>query len=157
MKLGSYMKRKDHQLGVICLLLAAFIVWESGHIRIRNQQFAVVGPRTFPLIAAGLFVICGIHFLIHKLPETDKVYLTKKEFVRAMTMFGCYVLYLAGLYFLGLKFAAPIAVFVMTMLFCNGKIRWWQAALYAVAFGAAFYGLYVTVFQVRVPAGIWKF
>jgi len=152
----EYLKRKDRQLGILCLLLAAFIVWECGHIKIRNEQFAVVGPKTFPLIAAGLFVICGVYFLVHKLPEKDKVYMTKQEFIRAMMMFGCYVLYLAGLYFLGLKFAAPIAVFAMTMLFCNGKVKWWQAALYAVLFGAAFYALYVIAFQVRVPTGLWN-
>lgn len=146
--------RKDRQLGIVCLLLAAFIVFQSGKIKIRTEEFAKVGPRTFPFIAAGIFAVCGIYFLIHKLEGKDKVYMTKAQFGRAMMMFGCYVLYLAGLYFLGLKFAAPIAIFVMVMLFCRGKISWWKALIYAVVFGAVFYGLYVYAFQIRVPTGI---
>lgn len=146
--------RKDRQLGIVCLLLAAFIVSEAGKIKIRTEDFARVGPRTFPFIAAAIFAFCGVYFLVHKLPEKDKVYMTWAQFGRAMMMFGCYVLYLAGLYFLGLKFAAPIAVFVMVMLFCRGKISWWKALIYAVVFGAVFYGLYVYVFQIRVPTGI---
>lgn len=146
--------RKDRQLGIVCLAIAAFIVWQCSTIKIRNESFAVVGPRTFPLIAAAMFVVCGIYFLVHKLEGEDKTYMTKKQFLRAMTMFGCYAIYLAGMYFLGLKFAAPIAVFVMTMLFCNGQIKWWQAALYGIIFGVAFYAIYVYAFQVRVPNGI---
>ena len=136
--------RKDRQLGIICLLLAAFIVYETSQIKIRREEFAIIGPRTFPLIAAGIFAICGVYFLVHKL----------EQFKRSMMMFGCYVIYLAGLYFLGLKFAAPIAIFAMTMLFCKGKIAWWKALLYGVIVGAVFYGCYVYLFQIRVPMGI---
>ena len=146
--------RKDRQLGIICLLLAAFIVYETSQIKIRREEFAIIGPRTFPLIAAGLFAICGVYFLVHKLEAEDKKYMTLGQFKRAMMMFGCYVIYLAGLYFLGLKFAAPIAIFAMTMLFCKGKIAWWKALLYGVIFGAVFYGCYVYLFQIRVPMGI---
>lgn len=148
--------RKDRQLGIVCLLLAAFIVFQAGKIKIRSEEFAKVGPRTFPFIAAGIFVICGIYFLLHKLEGKDKVYMTGAQFGRAMMMFGCYVLYLAGLYFLGLKFAAPIAIFAMTMLFCRGKISWWKALVYAIVFGGAFYALYAYAFQIRVPTGIWN-
>lgn len=148
--------RKDRQLGIVCLLIAAFVVWQSGQIKIRKEEFLVIGPRTFPLIAAGLFVICGIYFLVHRLEGQDKVYMTGKQFARAMMMFGCYVIYLAGLYFLGLKFAAPIAVFAMTMLFCKGRISILKAVLYAVLFSAVFYGLYVFIFQIRVPTGLWN-
>lgn len=149
--------RKDRQLGIVCLAIAAFIVWQCQSIKIRNESFAIVGPRTFPLIAAGIFALCGIYFLVHKLDGEDKVYMTKKQFLRAMAMFGCYVIYLAGLYFLGLKFAAPIAIFVMTMLFGNGKLKWWKAALYGIIFGLAFWGIYVYAFQIRVPTGILNF
>lgn len=148
------MKLKDKQLGIICLLITAFIVWQCSEIKIRKAQFAVVGPRTFPLLAAALFAVCGIYFLVHKQEGEDKVYMTAKEFGRAMLMFGCYVLYLALLYFVGLKFAAPVAVFAMTLLFGKGKIKWWAAAIYGLVFGVAFYLLYVYALQIRVPMGI---
>lgn len=145
---------KDRQLGIICLLITAFIVWQCGEIKIRRPEFEVVGPRTFPLIAAVLFAVCGIYFLVHKQKGADKVYMTWKQFGRAMLMFGCYVLYLALLYFVGLKFAAPIAVFVMSLLFGKGKIPWWVSAIFGLVFGVAFYLLYVYALQVRVPTGI---
>lgn len=148
--------RKDRQLGIVCLLLAAFIVNQAGKIKIRKEEFAVVGPRTFPFIAAGIFAVCGVYFLVHKLTGEDKVYMTRAQFGRAMMMFACYVLYLAGLYFLGLKFAAPIAIFAMVMLFCRGKISWWKALIYAVIFGGIFYALYAYAFQIRVPTGLWN-
>ena len=146
--------RKDRQLGIVCLLLSAFIIWQTGQIKIRNANFETVGPRTFPYIAAGMFAICGIYFLLHKLPDQDKTYMTKAQFFRAMKMFGCYVLYFVCLYVFGLKLAAPIAVFAMTMLFCEGQIKWWKAALYGIIFGAVFYILYAVVFQIYVPNGI---
>jgi len=147
---------KDRLLGIICLLLTAFIVWQTRQIPIRAEQFATVGPRTFPMIAAVLFAICGIYFIIKKPEGPDKVYMTKKEFGRALIMWGAYLLYLALLYFFGMKIAAPIAVFVMALLFGRGKIKWWQALLYGLIFGVCFYLLYVYAFKVRVPRGIIK-
>lgn len=147
---------KDRQLGVICLVITAFIVWQTSQIPIRAEQFQKVGPRTFPLIAAAMFAICGVYFLVRRQEGEDKVYMTKKQFGRALVMWGAYLLYLLLLYLVGMKFAAPVAVFVMTMLFGKGKIKWWQAALYGLIFGVCFYLLYVYVFQVRVPRGILK-
>lgn len=148
MKLG-----KDRQLGVVCLAICAFIVWECSRITIRKPEFEVVGPRTFPLLAAAIFAVCGFYFLVHKQPEQKK-YMTKQQFGRAMLMFGCYVAYLALLYFFGLIVAAPVAMFLMTMLFGKGKITWVRALIYSVVFSAAFYALYVFAFQIRVPKGI---
>ena len=145
---------KDRQLGLICLLITAFITWQCSQITIRKAQFQTVGPKTFPMIAAVIFAICGIALLVKKPSGQEKTYMTPKQFGRAMLMFGCYVLYLALLYFVGLRFAAPVAVFLMTMLFGKGKTTWWKALIFSVVFGIVFYVLYAIVFQIRVPRGI---
>ena len=145
---------KDRQLGVVCLAITAFIIWQCGQIKIRAAEYAAVGPKTFPYLAAVIFAICGILLLLKKPEGKDKTYMTPKQFLRGMLIFGCYALYVLLLYLVGLKFAAPVVIFIMTMLFGKGQTKWWKALLYAVLFSIAFYVLYVIVFQIRVPQGI---
>ena len=145
---------KDRVLGVLCLAFAGFIYVESNNIMIRLAEFEKVGPRTFPRLAAVIFVVCGLALIIRKPAGESKPYMNKKQFLRALLMFACYVLYLALLYFVGLKFAAPIALFVMGMLFGKGKAAWWKVLIFSIVFGVAFYLLYAVVFQIRVPRGI---
>ena len=147
---------KNRQLGILCLFLCAFIVWQCGKITIRSADFEIVGPRTFPLIAAGLFGICGIALLFQKQEGEDEKYMTGHQLLRAAVMLGAYLLYLVLLYYVGLRIAAPIAVFVMTMLFGKGKVKWWQAAIFSIVFGICFYLLYVNLLHIRVPKGILR-
>jgi putative tricarboxylic transport membrane protein len=58
----------DRILGLIGLLLAAFYAYSATLI---EESFITdpVGPKTFPIIVAGVFALCSLYFILRPDPE----------------------------------------------------------------------------------------
>lgn len=146
---------KDRLLGILCLVAAAIVAAATNMIAAPNVGDEP-GPRLFPFIACIMMAVGGAALIIKPKANKPNPYLTREGWFRLFTIFGIYILYLALLYLAGFRIAAAVVLFITSSLFAQGQnVSLIKRAAYSVVLTAAIYIMYVTVFQMNVPKGIF--
>ena len=128
------------------------------------------GPKLFPLIGAGIMLVCSVAILLNQdEPKRDKdgnikPFLTKKQWIAAGKVFGIYCLMTLLFYLIGFTATVPIILFVLTFMLSKVsapdmpmKQRIIKTLIFAVVAGALIYAAYILGLQARLPKGIlWK-
>ena len=107
-----------------------------------------VGPRAFPLLAAGVIAICGIMLLL-KPEEPDQAH--KAGSGMAIAALSASLLAYTVL-FQPLGFVISTAIFMVPIAMIFGA-KWWQGAVTGVVLGLASYLLFDRVLDVVLPVG----
>ena len=153
--------KKDFGLGVVSILIAAFITYMSVGLRATGYE-GDPGPKMFPIMGALLMAVCGILVIIN--PEKDeKKFLTATQWKSAGIMFLVYILIAVMLFLFGFAVAVPIMLFVVTFMLsklslkeASLKKRIINSLIFGAVGGAVMYLAYVVGLGAKMPTGwIW--
>lgn len=157
------MKRinRTYVMGVLCLLLAAWIVWQTGQVPTRLVA-REPGPRFFPYVSAGgiaLFSILSMIFDGRKeAKEGSKPYLDKAGWIRLGVILAETIVFALCMYFLGFWIASMAGMFMFVVtLKGKKKINWIFAILLCVGLGSLCYFGFTQGFHIPLPKGeLWN-
>lgn len=150
---------RTYIMGIVCLLLAAFVAWQTTLIPDRlvsNEP----GPKMFPFIsAAGIAVFAVLSMIFDGRKEgASKQYLDVSGWKRlVLIMMECLVFCLAMNY-IGFWFTSMIGTFVFIWtLKGEKKINILFCAVFCIVLGSICYFGFTRGFNIPLPSGvIWK-
>jgi len=147
---------KTYISGVICLMFAGWIIWQTGTIGERlvsNEP----GPRLFPYISAIGIIVCSVLSMIFdgRKETAKRQYLTKDGWKRLGIMFAELIVFAIGIHLIGFLLTAIIMMMVLIMtLKENKKIRLLFAISLSVGLSAIVYFSFTKVFVIPLPTGM---
>jgi putative tricarboxylic transport membrane protein len=137
----------DRFLGATALAVAALML-AFGYGLQAPFAYEPVGPRAFPLLAAGVIAVCGIMLVL--IPgEPDQAHQAGPGM--AIAALSASLLGYA-LLFQPLGFVISTTIFMVPIAMIFGA-RWWQGAVTGVVLGVASYLLFDRVLEVVLPVG----
>lgn len=150
---------RTYIMGIVCLLLAAFVAWQTTLIPDRlvsNEP----GPKMFPFIsAAGIAVFAVLSMIFDGGKEgASKQYLNASGWKRlVLIMVECLVFCLAMNY-IGFWFTSMIGTFVFIWtLKGEKKINILFCVVFCIVLGSICYFGFTRGFNIPLPSGvIWK-
>ena len=162
--------KKDFGLGIFGILFSLWIAFYSMSYIPEAKHAGDPGPKLFPLIGAGIMLVCSVAILLNQdEPKRDKdgnikPFLTKKQWISAAKVFGIYCLMTLLFYLIGFTATVPIILFILTYMLSKvsapdtpKKQRIIKILIFAIVAGALIYCAYILGLQARLPKGItWK-
>ncbi len=156
----EYIKnKKDFILGVATIVIAALITILSMQLRASGYD-GDPGPKMFPMTGAAIMLICGIALII-KPGKVAGTFLTRKQWLSALTMFGVYIGVALLFFLLGFMLSLPIIAFTLTFLMSRLSLkelelkkRILKSLIYAVIASVCVYLAYVVGLNARLPEGL---
>ena len=146
---------KNKVLGIVSVALGIAIIIMSSQLQVSMVAEGDPGPKVFPIIAAVLFLICGIAVFFQKPDPKEKPFLTKEQWKRLGILFAVLIGYTLLMYVFGFLISTMIALFVICTLFAGEtKIPWWIRVLYGIVLGFLVWYMLEKTFMVPLPAGI---
>ena len=140
----------DRILGVLAVLLGvgmAVTAWGYA----APVEYEPVGPRAFPLLLAGLIVLCGA-WLVCK--PSHRAHFGNAAQLRGVGLCGLYVVLYAVLFqVLGFVLATALMSIPVGRLFGG---TWKQSVLTGVGMGVVLFLLFDKLLDVVLPAGLLK-
>lgn len=107
-----------------------------------------VGPRAFPLIAAGMIALCGIILVLKPGKADETVHAGSGKAIIALSA----ALLGYALLFQPLGFVIATTIFMVPIAMIFGA-RWWQGGLAGVILAVSSYLLFDRVLEVVLPTG----
>ena len=148
--------KKDRLIGLIALVLgiAALACTMMIQTPVNAASSTEPGPRLFPMIASVLLIVCGLGLIFQKQKDYEP-YLTKEQWIRLGALLAAFILYCAGLHFLGFVAATPIMLFTAMTMFLGGqKLSPVIRVVYSVGVTAVIYVVFVIVLKTNIPLGM---
>lgn len=157
------MKRlnRTYIMGILCLILAAWIAWQTTTIPERlvsNEP----GPKLFPFISAAGIALFAILSMIFDGPketkEGSKPYLDKKGWVRMAVILGEALVFCISMQFIGFWITAMVGMFIFIWtLKGEKKINVIFAVILSIVLGSICYFGFTRGFHIPLPEGsIWR-
>lgn len=149
---------RTYLMGIFCLLLAAFIAWQTTLIperMVSNEP----GPKLFPFISAGGVAVFAILSMIFDGPKDDgKPYLDKAGWKRMAVIIVEILVFCFLMDFIGFWIAAMLCLFLFFWtLKRDKKINIAFAIVLAVALASVCYFGFTRGFHIPLPSGsLWK-
>ena len=153
---------RTYLMGIICLVFAAFIVWQTGKIPTRlvsNEP----GPKMFPYISAAGIAIMAVLSMIFdgkKEKEQEKEqepYLDKAGWKRLIAIMAVCVLFCIGMQVIGFWITAMIGMFAFIWLLKRDKkINIPFAVILSIGLASLCYFGFTRGFNIPLPKGaVW--
>lgn len=153
---------KDQVLGIISLIIALFAGVSASKIPEPIYE-GDPGAAVIPFIGVFILVICGIILIIKPQKKEGRTYLTKEEWLRAINIFVCYLIYLLLLWAIGFVPTIPIITFILTYVLYGAsmpdapkKQRILKSLIFAVIASAAIIGIYKYGLKTQLPRGMYR-
>jgi putative tricarboxylic transport membrane protein len=138
--------KTDRLLGATAIAVAATML-VFGYGLQAPFAYEPVGPRAFPLIAAGMIALCGVMLLLRPgEPSSEKA----GPVAALAALSGCLVAY--ALLFQPLGFVIATTIFTTPIAMIFGA-KWWQGAVTSVVLAVSSYILFDRVLDVVLPVG----
>ena len=106
---------RTYVLGILGLLISAFIIWQTGNVKMRlvaNEP----GPRFIPYVSAAGLALFSILTMIFDAPKDakkgSKAYLDKAGWIRLAVIIGEAILFALALNFIGFWFTSMLGMFL---------------------------------------------
>jgi len=151
--------KKDFGLGVVTILIAAVITFMAMQLKATGYE-GDPGPKMFPMIGAAIMFLCGVALII-KPDKKSRVFLNKKQWKAAISMFVVYLGATALFYLVGFAVAVPIIMFALTFMMSklslkdlSLKKRIIKSLIFAILGGACVYLAYVVALGANLPKGL---
>lgn len=149
---------RTYVMGIIFLLLAAFVFWQTGQVPERlvsNEP----GPRFFPYVSAiGMTVFAILSMIFDAPKDKGRQYLDKAGWKRlALILVEC-LLFCVMMQYIGFWFAAMIGTFMFIWTLKEKKdANIVFAIILSVALGTICYFGFTKGFHIPLPSGsLWK-
>ena len=145
-------------MGILCLLFAAWITWQTTLIperMVSNEP----GPRMFPYISAAGIAVFAILSMVYGGPkETGQPYLDRAGWKRMFLILGEVLGFCIAMEFIGFWFASMVGmlVFIWTLK-GEKKIQVPFAVALAAIVGSVCYFGFTRGFHIPLPSGsLWR-
>ncbi|MBQ9198344.1 MAG: tripartite tricarboxylate transporter TctB family protein [Clostridia bacterium] len=114
------------------------------------------GSGVLPLIAGSICLISGVILLIKKPDKTDKqVYLTGKQWLKALSIVGMYLAFYLGMRVFGYIITAPIVIFCTCTILAHGKnVSVIRRIIFSLCVSGFLYVLFHVLLNVVLPKGV---
>ncbi|GER21864.1 membrane protein [Zafaria cholistanensis] len=153
--------RGKSELGIAALLgiLGAVVLWDGLHLQTTFSQTDPVGPRTMPIIVAGILLVCAVLLAVNVLrggsgeaEEGEDVDLTHPSDWRTLLpLVGAFVLNIVLIDVVGWVISGALMFYIS--VWALGSRRYVRDALISLALSlATFYGFYLGL-GIPLPAG----
>ncbi|TDX83619.1 putative tricarboxylic transport membrane protein [Neorhizobium sp. R1-B] len=138
--------KTDRLLGATAIAVAAMML-VFGYALQAPFAYEPVGPRAFPLIAAGMIALCGVILVLRPgEPSCEPA----GPIGALAALCGCLVGY--ALLFQPLGFVIATTIFMVPIAMIFGA-KWWQGAVTGVVLAVSSYLLFDRVLEVVLPVG----
>lgn len=145
--------KRDHLVGGILVALGIAAIIMSLQIPVKGSS-TDPGSQLFPMMASILLTVCGAGVLISAAKSEEKTFLLPQGWKKLLLAFGCMILYIVALNFVGFIFSTPVFLFIiMTMLADGQKVEIWKKVLYSLAVTALSWYLFQQVLSMNLPRG----
>lgn len=138
----------DRILGIAALLLAAVMVI-FGYGLDAPFAYEPVGPKAFPLIAAGMIAVCGLILVIKGGGAVAPI--GPGTFRALLALSVCLLAYALLFQPLGFVVSTTLLMVPIAMIF---GARWWQGLLSGIAIAVLSFVLFDRVLAVVLPLGV---
>ena len=151
---------RTYVLGILGLLLSAWIVWQTGKVPMRLVA-REPGPRFFPYISAGGIALFSLLTMIFDGPKEtkngNKPYLDKAGWIRMGIIMAETIVFALAMYFLGFWIASILGTFMFIWtLKGEKKINILFAILLCIGLGSLCYFGFTRGFHIPLPKGeLW--
>jgi hypothetical protein len=151
---------RTYVLGILGLLISAFIIWQTGNVKMRlvaNEP----GPRFIPYVSAAGLALFSILTIIFDAPKDakkgSKAYLDKAGWIRLAVIIGEAILFALAMSFIGFWFTSMLGMFLFIWtLKGKKKINIVFAILLCVGLGSLCYFGFTKGFNIPLPKGtLW--
>ena len=141
----------DRLFGVVCLALAAFLIWRSTLI---ETSFIVdpLGPKAFPIIIGGVLGLAGLYPLLR--PDPEPAWPGVRGFVEIAVAILVMVAYALLLPEVGFVLATAVAASLLAWRLGSGPI---QALVAGVSISIGIYVIFHLVLGLSLARGPWGF
>lgn len=114
------------------------------------------GSGVLPLISGFICLISGVILVIKKPDETDeKVYLTGKQWLKALSVIGMYLAFYLGMMVFGYIITAPVVIFCTCTIFAQGKnVSLLKRIIFSLCVSGFLYVLFHGLLNVVLPTGL---
>ena len=152
---------RTYVLGILGLLISAFIIWQTGNVKMRlvaNEP----GPRFIPYVSAAGLALFSILTMIFDAPKDakkgSKAYLDKAGWIRLAVIVGEAILFALAMNFIGFWFTSMLGMFMFIWtLKGKKKINIVFAILLCVGLGSLCYFGFTKGFNIPLPKGtLWE-
>ncbi|TCV69380.1 MULTISPECIES: tripartite tricarboxylate transporter TctB family protein [Neorhizobium] len=138
--------KTDRLLGATAIAVAAMML-VFGYALQAPFAYEPVGPRAFPLIAAGMIALCGVILVLRPGEPSSE---SAGPIGALAALCGCLVGY--ALLFQPLGFVIATTIFMVPIAMIFGA-KWWQGAVTGVVLAVSSYLLFDRVLEVVLPVG----
>lgn len=146
--------KRDYIVGGILTLIGIAAILMSMQIKVKTGS-TDPGSRIFPLLASGLLTMCGAGVILSAAKSEEKDFLSGTGWKKLLVAFGCMVLYILALKYVGFLISTPVFLFaVITMLADGKKVAVWKKAAYALVVTGLSWYLFHNVLSMSLPGGI---
>lgn len=112
------------------------------------------GPKLFPMIGIGGMIIFGICIFFQQ-STTEKPHFSREAWIKVITVFGLFALYVLMLKYIGYIISTLIILFIITTMFSKGKnVSVIKRAIFTVIITLSVYILFVKILHVMLPTGL---
>ncbi len=138
----------DRKLGVLALVLAAFLAWH-GHTLEAAFSYEPIGPRAFPLAISVIIALCGLILTIKGGNRVEPN--SSGANARLWLMIAILSGYAVTFQLLGFILSTALMTTLVARLF-NGT--WTKAVIGGLGMGVLFFILFDRLLDVVLPVGI---
>ena len=138
----------DRKLGVLALVLAAFLAWH-GHTLEAAFSYEPIGPRAFPLAISVIIALCGLILTIKGGNRVEPN--SSGANARLWLMIAILSGYAVTFQLLGFILSTALMTTLVARLF-NGT--WTKAVIGGLGMGILFFVLFDRLLDVVLPVGI---
>jgi putative tricarboxylic transport membrane protein len=138
----------DRKLGVLSLVLAAFLAWH-GHTLEAAFSYEPIGPRAFPLAIAAIIALCGLILTIKGGNRVEPN--SNGANARIWLMIAILSGYAVTFQLLGFILSTALMTILVARLFGG---TWTKAVIGGLGMGILFFVLFDRLLDVVLPVGI---
>ena len=138
----------DRKLGVLALVLAAFLAWH-GHTLEAAFSYEPIGPRAFPLAIAAIIALCGLILTIKGGNRVEPN--SNGANARIWLMIAILSGYAVTFQLLGFILSTALMTILVARLFGG---TWTKAVIGGLGMGILFFVLFDRLLDVVLPVGI---
>jgi putative tricarboxylic transport membrane protein len=138
----------DRKLGVLSLVLAAFLAWH-GHTLEAAFSYEPIGPRAFPLAIAAIIALCGLILTIKGGNRVEPN--SNGANARIWLMIAILSGYAVTFQLLGFILSTALMTILVARLFSG---TWTKAVIGGLVMGILFFVLFDRLLDVVLPVGI---
>lgn len=151
--------KKDQITGLVLIIVGLVFAYMTFQFK-KPMTPEYPGPMLFPLIAVFGFVVCGLGIFLTSTfsKKEEQVFLMKEGWIKVIVTFIILCVYVFLMKYFGYLVVTPFVLFALSTIFAKGdgkEAKLVSRIVFSILFSILVYLLYVHVFSLTLPSGIF--